>query len=171
MGAVRRSFPGEPGDHDDLMGASLDHAIWFHRPARADEWVLIDMDGHGMIGCRGLATGLVRGTPGETYVIGGKCEMKNIDVVRALIETVQELAPETAGKSVDEMITYVTDRPGHDHRYAIDPARISRELGWEPQEDFKSGLRKTVQWYLDNAGWVDAIESGRYQGERLGVRI
>lgn len=119
--------------------------------------------------CRGLATALVRGTPGETYVIGGKCEMKNIDVVRALIETVQELAPETAGKSVDEMITFVTDRPGHDHRYAIDPSRISRELGWEPQENFSSGLRKTVQWYLDHAEWVDAIESGRYQGERLGV--
>lgn len=95
--------------------------------------------------------------------------MKNIDVVRALIETVQELAPETAGKSVDEMITFVTDRPGHDHRYAIDPSRISRELGWEPQENFSSGLRKTVQWYLDHAEWVDAIESGRYQGERLGV--
>ena len=96
--------------------------------------------------------------------------MANIDVVRTLIETVHAAAPETATKSAEEIITYVTDRPGHDHRYAIDPSKIERELGWSPQEDFSSGLRKTVEWYLANTEWIEAIEDGRYQGERLGVQ-
>lgn len=118
--------------------------------------------------CRGLARALVDGVPGETYVIGGKCEMKNIDVVRAIIETVQELSPRTATGAADDMITFVTDRPGHDQRYAIDPSKIEGDLGWEPQESFASGLRRTVQWYLDNDEWISEIESGRYRGERLG---
>lgn len=119
--------------------------------------------------CRGLAMALVRGAVGETYVIGGKCEMKNIDVVKALISTVHELAPESAGKSADELITYVRDRPGHDRRYAINPERIESELGWAPRETFASGLRKTVQWYLDNQEWIRGIEDGSYRGERLGT--
>jgi dTDP-glucose 4,6-dehydratase len=119
--------------------------------------------------CRGLAMALARGIPGRTYVIGGKCEMRNIDVVRAIIETVRELAPERVTKSAEELITYVKDRPGHDRRYAIDPSRISRELGWEPLENFKSGLRRTVQWYLSNEEWIRRIEDGSYRGERLGT--
>jgi dTDP-glucose 4,6-dehydratase len=119
--------------------------------------------------CRGLAMALSRGTPGRTYVIGGKCEMKNIDVVRAIIETVRELAPDKVKKSADELITYVRDRPGHDRRYAINPARISGELGWQPREDFASGLRRTVRWYLDHEDWIRGIEDGSYRGERLGV--
>ncbi|WP_193210603.1 dTDP-glucose 4,6-dehydratase [Luteolibacter marinus] len=119
--------------------------------------------------CRGLAMALVRGTIGETYVIGGKCEMKNIDVVKALIETVHGLAPESAGKTAEELITFVRDRPGHDRRYAIDPSRIEEELGWAPRESFSSGLRKTVQWYLDHQDWIHGIEDGSYRGERLGT--
>ncbi len=119
--------------------------------------------------CRGLAMALLKGRPGETYVIGGKCEMRNIDVVRKLIEVVHELAPESATKTAEELITFVTDRPGHDRRYAIDPAKIGRELGWEPQESFESGLRRTVGWYLANAPWIEAIENGSYRGERLGT--
>jgi len=119
--------------------------------------------------CRGLAMALFRGEPGRTYVIGGKCEMRNIDVVHALIETVRELAPGKVTKSAEELITYVKDRPGHDRRYAIDPARIGEELGWEPRENFKSGLRRTVQWYLDNEEWIRNIEDGSYRGERLGT--
>ena len=119
--------------------------------------------------CRGLAMALCRGVPGRTYVIGGKCEMRNIDVVHALIETVRELAPGKVTKSADELITYVKDRPGHDRRYAIDPTRIGKELGWEPRENFKSGLRRTVQWYLDNEEWIRNIEDGSYRGERLGT--
>jgi dTDP-glucose 4,6-dehydratase len=119
--------------------------------------------------CRGLATALVRGTIGETYVIGGKNEIRNIDVVRALIRCVHELAPACATRSPDELITFVKDRPGHDQRYAIDPARIENELGWSPRESFETGLRKTVSWYLENTGWLAAIENGSYRGERLGT--
>lgn len=119
--------------------------------------------------CRGLAMALLRGVPGKTYVIGGKCEMRNIDVVRAIIETVRELAPGKVTKSAEELITFVMDRPGHDRRYAINPARIEHELGWRPRETFCSGLRKTVQWYLDHEEWIRQIENGTYRGERLGI--
>lgn len=121
--------------------------------------------------CRALATAVTSGQPGETYVVGGKCEMKNLDVVRALISTVAELAPDRRIKSADELIRFVTDRPGHDRRYAINPDRIERELKWSPRENFTSGLRKTVQWYLDHEDWIDSIESGRYRGERLGTLV
>lgn len=119
--------------------------------------------------CRALVMALLRGKSGETYVIGGKCGMKNIDTVHLLIEIVRELAPEKIGGSAEELITYVRDRPGHDRRYAIDPSRIESELGWAPRENFASGLRKTVRWYLDNEAWVRSIEAGGYQGERLGT--
>lgn len=119
--------------------------------------------------CHGLAMALFRGVPGQTYVIGGKCEMRNIDVVRAIIQTACELAPGKVTKSADELITFVTDRPGHDRRYAINPARIENELGWGPRETFATGLRKTVQWYLDHEDWIRQIEDGTYRGERLGV--
>ena len=121
--------------------------------------------------CRALARAVVSGSAGETYVVGGKCEMKNIDVVRAIINTVAELAPERAIKAPEELISFVTDRPGHDRRYAINPARIENEFGWTPQETFASGLRKTVRWYLENEDWIDSIESGRYRGERLGTLV
>ncbi len=119
--------------------------------------------------CRGLAMALVKGVPGRTYVIGGKCEMKNLDVVRALIETVREFAPGKVTRTAEELITFVKDRPGHDRRYAINPGRICRELGWEPRENFASGLRRTVQWYLDHEDWIQNIENGSYRGERLGT--
>jgi dTDP-glucose 4,6-dehydratase len=119
--------------------------------------------------CRGLASALWRGLPGRTYAIGGQCELKNLEVVHAIIDTVRELAPEKPIKSAADLITYVTDRPGHDRRYAIDPARIGRELGWAPRENFASGLRRTVQWYLDHEDWIHAIEDGSYCGERLGT--
>lgn len=119
--------------------------------------------------CTALATAVMKGEPGETYVIGGKCEMKNLDVVHAIIRTVAELAPDREIKSPEELIRFVTDRPGHDRRYAINPERIEREFGWTPKETFATGLRKTIQWYLDHEDWIDSIESGRYRGERLGT--
>jgi dTDP-glucose 4,6-dehydratase len=121
--------------------------------------------------CRGLAMALLHGKFGKTYVIGGKCEMRNIDVVHAIIDTVCELAPGRVTKSAAELITYVKDRPGHDQRYAIDPSRIERELGWSPRENFTTGLRKTVQWYLDHDSWIRTIEDGSYRGERLGTLV
>jgi dTDP-glucose 4,6-dehydratase len=119
--------------------------------------------------CRGLTMALFRGAPGSTYLIGGKCEMKNIDVVRAIIETVRELAPGKVTVPAEDLITFVKDRPGHDRRYAIDASRIGRELGWAPREIFASGLRRTAQWYLDNEDWLRQIEAGSYRGERLGT--
>lgn len=119
--------------------------------------------------CRGLAIAMLQGVFGETYVIGGKCEMRNIDVVHAIVDTVRDLAPERGVKTADELITYVKDRPGHDRRYAINPQRIESELGWVPRENFASGLRRTVQWYLDHDEWIRTIEDGSYRGERLGT--
>lgn len=119
--------------------------------------------------CRGLALALVKGRAGETYNIGGKNELQNIYVVRQIISIVQELKPELKTDSPDDMITYVTDRPGHDKRYAINCSKIENELGWAPRESFETGLRKTIQWYLDNQAWIQAIEDGTYAGERLGT--
>jgi dTDP-glucose 4,6-dehydratase len=121
--------------------------------------------------CRALTMALTHGKFGETYLIGGKCEMRNIDMVEAIVETVRELAPERGILPVEELIHYVKDRPGHDRRYAIDPSRIENELGWSPRETFFSGLRKTVQWYIDHEEWIAAIESDRYQGERMGTLV
>lgn len=118
--------------------------------------------------CRGLTVSLVKGRLGEVYNIGGKCEMKNIDVVKAIIEIVNDLLPDGETRTADELITYVTDRPGHDKRYAIDCSKIESELGWEPQENFESGLRRTIEWYFANDAWTQSIEAGTYQGERLG---
>jgi dTDP-glucose 4,6-dehydratase len=109
------------------------------------------------------------GVPGESYNVGGNSERTNIEVVRAVCALVDELAPPLSGGPRTNLITYVTDRPGHDLRYAIDASKIKRELGWEPQETFESGLRKTVEWYLANRAWWERIRSGVYRGERLGV--
>jgi len=116
---------------------------------------------------RALWTALTKGTPGEVYNIGGEAERTNLEVVHAVCDLLDELVPAAAPRR--ELITYVTDRPGHDVRYAMDIARIRRELHWEPRETFDSGLRKTVQWYLDNRPWWEAVRSGRYAGERLGL--
>jgi len=108
------------------------------------------------------------GTPGETYNIGGHNEMSNIAVVKAICGLVDEFRPDPAG-SRERLITYVTDRPGHDARYAIDAGKIGRELGWAPKETFETGLRRTVTWYLDNRDWWGDIRSGVYRGDRLGA--
>lgn len=110
------------------------------------------------------------GIPGETYNIGGHNEKKNIEVVKTICALLDELSPRHDGKSYAEQITFVTDRPGHDMRYAIDPGKIARELGWKPQETFESGIRKTVEWYLQNRdGWCRNVLSGSYKMERLGT--
>jgi dTDP-glucose 4,6-dehydratase len=121
------------------------------------------------------------GRVGETYGIGGSAERRNIDVVRAVCRTLDELAPDTAGPR-ERLITYVADRPGHDMRYAIDTGKSERELGWRPSRSFEVGLRDTVRWYLDNRAWWERVRSGEYRrgyegtdekkgyrGERLGL--
>jgi dTDP-glucose 4,6-dehydratase len=107
---------------------------------------------------------LEAGGVGETYNVGGWNEKPNLDVVHTLCAILDEFSPRPDGKSFKEQITYVTDRPGHDRRYAIDATKINRELGWKPAETFETGIRKTVQWYLDNQDWVNNVTSGAYQG-------
>jgi dTDP-glucose 4,6-dehydratase len=111
--------------------------------------------------CSAIRTVLARGTPGEVYNVGGNSERQNIEVVNTLCGILDELAP--AGAPHARLITYVTDRPGHDRRYAIDARKIARELGWEPSVGFEDGMRRTVQWYLGNADWVAAVQSGEYR--------
>jgi dTDP-glucose 4,6-dehydratase len=106
---------------------------------------------------------LEAGKVGETYNVGGWNEKPNLDVVYTLCAILDELSPRPVGKSYKEQITYVTDRPGHDRRYAIDATKINRELGWKPAETFETGIRKTVQWYLDNQAWVQNVTSGAYK--------
>ena len=111
---------------------------------------------------------LNRGRAGETYNIGGDNEWANIKIVELICDLIDQLAPEAGGNSRN-LITFVKDRPGHDRRYAIDPWRINREVGWTARETFESGLRKTVEWYLANTSWCDRVMDGSYQGERLGA--
>ena len=108
------------------------------------------------------------GKPGESYNIGGHNEKANIEVVKAICTILDELKPDSQGPH-ERLITYVTDRPGHDARYAIDAGKIGRELGWKPKESFETGLRRTVEWYLANPRWWGDIRSGVYRGERLGA--
>ena len=120
---------------------------------------------------RALYQVVTEGVVGETYNIGGHNEKANIEVVKTICALLEELVPEKpAGVArYEDLITFVQDRPGHDVRYAIDAAKISRELGWKPQETFESGIRKTVQWYLDNKTWWQNVLNGSYRLERLGT--
>ncbi|QAU35564.1 dTDP-glucose 4,6-dehydratase [Janthinobacterium sp. 17J80-10] len=113
--------------------------------------------------CSAIHRVLESGQPGETYNIGGWNEMPNIDIVHAVCHLLDALHPRGDGKPYADQITYVADRPGHDRRYAIDASKIERELGWKPAETFESGIRKTVQWYLDNPAWVANVQSGAYR--------
>ena len=117
--------------------------------------------------CRALAQVLEAGQPGRVYNIGGNAEMTNLEVVGLLCDLLDERVP--AERPRRELIEYVTDRPGHDRRYAIDATRIREELGWEPAVDFTEGLATTVDWYLENRDWWQRIRNGRYRSERLGV--
>ncbi|SMB24346.1 dTDP-D-glucose-4,6-dehydratase [Sterolibacterium denitrificans] len=121
------------------------------------DWLYVDDH------ARALRLIFERGQPGETYNIGGHNEKTNLEVVDALCALLDELRPRSDGKSYLEQKTFVADRPGHDRRYAIDAGKIQRELGWTPREDFDSGSRKTVEWYLANNAWVNNVISGEYR--------
>jgi dTDP-glucose 4,6-dehydratase len=113
--------------------------------------------------CSAIRRVLETGRLGETYNIGGWNEKPNLDIVHTVCSLLDEFRPREDGKSYQEQITYVTDRPGHDRRYAIDASKVERELGWKPAETFETGIRKTVQWYLENQDWVANVLSGAYR--------
>ena len=117
---------------------------------------------------RALLLAAEMGVPGRTYCIGGDNERRNIDLVNLLCTLLDEFRPRDDGKPHDSAIAFVADRPGHDIRYAINASRARVELGWAPQEDFQSGFRKTVRWYLDHAAWIQGILDGSYRLERMG---
>ena len=127
------------------------------------DWLYVDDH------ARALVTVATKGALGRSYNIGGRAERSNLEVVHAICDTLDRLRPTGSGQSRRELIEFVSDRPGHDLRYAIDPARIENELGWRSKETFESGLEKTVRWYLDNEDWWRPIREGRYSGERLGT--
>lgn len=130
------------------------------------DWLYVDDH------ARALYLVATKGAIGETYNIGGHNERKNIDVVETICALLEELVPQKPQGIVryHDLITFVADRPGHDLRYAIDAAKIARDLGWMPEETFESGMRKTVQWYLANESWWKQVQDGSYQGERLGLK-
>lgn len=137
----------------------------YGKGSQVRDWLFVDDH------ARALVEVVTNGVVGETYNIGGHNEKQNIEVVKTVCRLLDELRPSTHPNinRYEELITFVTDRPGHDVRYAIDASKIERELGWRPQETFESGLRKTVEWYLNNEAWWQAALDGSYQGERLGL--
>lgn len=129
------------------------------------DWLYVDDH------ARALVRVLEQGEVGETYNIGGHNEKTNLQVIHTVCEILDELRPDKPNnlKNYADLITYVKDRPGHDLRYAIDASKIADKLNWVPDETFGTGIRKTVQWYLDNMRWCDRVKDGSYQGERLGL--
>jgi dTDP-glucose 4,6-dehydratase len=119
---------------------------------------------------RALTRVFERGRPGESYIIGGRAERKNIEVVTRICETLDQIRPRADGRSYKDQISYVADRPGHDHRYAIDPSKIERELDWTAQESFDSGIARTIHWYLDNEEWWRPLVEEKGAIKRVGLK-
>ena len=127
------------------------------------DWLFVDDH------CDAIHTIIEKGEIGETYNVGGNNEIKNIDIVKTICNLLDNIRPSENLKSYQELITFVKDRPGHDFRYAIDSSKLQNKLGWSPKETFETGIRKTIDWYLDNKTWWQDIQNNTYQQERLGV--
>jgi dTDP-glucose 4,6-dehydratase len=129
--------------------------------------------------CRGILRILDEGSPGEKYNLGGDCEKTNLEIVDLICDTLEEFHPASENKALlssgakeyRDLKTFVEDRPGHDQRYAIDHSKVTREIGWKPENDFGSGIRKTINWYLRNIDWCKEVQSKGYQRERLGLSV
>ncbi|MBB3998228.1 dTDP-glucose 4,6-dehydratase [Aureimonas pseudogalii] len=135
----------------------------YGRGENVRDWLYVDDH------ARALALVATKGEAGRSYNIGGRNERSNLAVVETICDTLDRLSPLADGSSRRDLISFVTDRPGHDLRYAIDASRIESELGWQARETFETGLEKTIRWYLDNRDWWQPIREGRYSGERLGA--
>ena len=127
------------------------------------DWLFVDDH------CDAIHTIIEKGEIGETYNVGGNNEIKNIDIVKTICNLLDNIRPSENLKSYQELITFVKDRPGHDLRYAIDSSKLQNKLGWSPKETFETGIRKTIDWYLDNKTWWQEIKNNTYQQERLGI--
>jgi dTDP-glucose 4,6-dehydratase len=134
----------------------------YGRGENVRDWLYVDDH------ARALDAVISRGGSGETYLVGGRSERTNLAVVQTICDLLDEKRPRSAGATYRDLITFVSDRPGHDRRYAIDPTKIEQALGWKAEESFESGLSKTVDWYLANETWWGPLRVGRYGGERLG---
>ena len=134
----------------------------YGRGENVRDWLYVDDHADALVRI------LERGVPGETYAVGGHGERRNIDVVRAICRLLDREAPDARIRNREELIELVADRPGHDFRYAIDSAKVERELGWRPAHSFEQGLEATVAWYVANQDWTARVQSGVYRGERLG---
>ena len=132
--------------------------------ANVRDWLYVDDH------ARALTRVFEAGKPGESYIIGARAERTNLQVVHAICETLDRLRPRGDGKSYKEQVSFVADRPGHDHRYAIDPTKLDRELGWRAAESFDTGIEKTVRWYLENDAWWAPILASSDVGQRLGLK-
>ena len=137
-----------------VYGKGLNVRDWLHVEDHAEALTLV----------------LRRGLPGETYNVGGEAERRNIDVVNAICRLLDEMLPNSPNRPHGKLIEFVSDRPGHDARYAIDARKIRDQLGWQPRRSFEDGLRGTVSWYLEHRRWWERVLSGEYRGERLGLR-
>jgi dTDP-glucose 4,6-dehydratase len=135
----------------------------YGKGANVRDWLYVDDH------ARALELIATKGTPGETYLIGGRAEKTNLEVVEAICDLLDERRPRDLGARYRNLIEFVSDRPGHDRRYAIDPSKTERELGWRAEESFESGLAKTIDWYLAREDWWRPLRDQRYAGERLGA--
>ena len=147
-----------------LKALAEDQIPVYGRGENVRDWLYVDDHAEA------LQLVLEDGVAGETYLVGGDSERRNIDVVKNICAILDDLRPRSSGR-YEDLIEFVEDRPGHDLRYAIDASRIKSELGWQARETFDSGLRKTVEWYLDNEAWWSRVQNGAYRGERLGLRL
>ena len=135
----------------------------YGKGANVRDWLYVDDH------ARALEAIIMNGRVGESYNVGGRAERTNLEVVETICDLLDERRPLADGTSRRTLIEFVADRPGHDRRYAIDPGKIERELGWRAEESFETGLARTIDWYLDNEWWWRPIREGNYGGDRLGV--